>query len=499
MLVDSVASRFFTPYSLNNHNSADFNSQIAREWIRACKESHPNCSEVQLHESPRLPNRILDVTSGTDSSTIRLHHSHNAEKADYVCLSYAWGGPQPITLSLSSLQEYQDGIRVDELPLTLRDAIYVTRQLGIRYLWIDALCIIQNCDEDKIKELVMMQEYYSNAVLVIQPSGLSSVHEAFLGDARTKPKDPTQIVKELGKECARTLEVPFFSLRGYQDKVTLELDPNVYEPDDEPLAYRGWAFQERLLCHRILIFPGSGGLVWQCEELETSDGKDYSDTINYGTGRTRLPLPPLALSRTGATQMGTYEITESWKEIVNEFAYRELTVPEDKLVALAALAERYSKRYGSLLGAYCAGHWRMILSDTLWWTVRVANRAAPRAKRAPTWSWAAVDHADYRGNPPDDCMIEILQCIIEPKSPELPFGAVKDGRLLLKGMLGNAVWYPNTFKPEDQSDEEDEASWAVEYLLFETPSRSKKICPGLPDTLERIPQFANPCPFNFPT
>jgi hypothetical protein len=41
-----------------------------------------------------------------------------------------------------------EAIPVEALPKTFRDAIEIARELGIEYLWVDALCIVQDNIQD---------------------------------------------------------------------------------------------------------------------------------------------------------------------------------------------------------------------------------------------------------------------------------------------------------------------------------------------------------------
>ncbi|KAL5327209.1 hypothetical protein ACEPPN_004901 [Leptodophora sp. 'Broadleaf-Isolate-01'] len=68
----------------------------------------------------------------------------------YATLSYCWGDtmPEGSTTTLANIRDREDRLQIADLPQTLRDAINVTRWLAIRYLWIDAICIIQNSHED---------------------------------------------------------------------------------------------------------------------------------------------------------------------------------------------------------------------------------------------------------------------------------------------------------------------------------------------------------------
>ena len=72
------------------------------------------------------------------------------------------------------------GLHVDVLPKTLRDAIFVTRGLGLRYLWVDALCILQGSTSYQKVELARMRHYYRSAVVVITASGAGNVEDGFL-------------------------------------------------------------------------------------------------------------------------------------------------------------------------------------------------------------------------------------------------------------------------------------------------------------------------------
>jgi hypothetical protein len=378
-----------------------------------------------------------------------------------------------------SLRSFQAGIEFDNLPPTIRDAVRTARELDIRYLWIDALCIIQDSEDDKIKELAKMQEYYKNSLLVIQPTGLMSVQESFLGEARTQPEPTNRVLEQLGIERSRTLEIPFITPDRRSDKVTLEIYPGM----PEPLNFRGWVLQEQLLCHRILIFPGSGGIVWQCDELETSEGKVYTSHIDVKQtlGRARLPLSPTALSHTNAPQLTTDEIMDAWKGVVNDYSNRNLTHSDDKLVAIAALAEEFGQRYDNQLGAYLAGHWRTTLLGSLFWIVLYYS-AAPKF-RAPSWSWAAVDHAvwplgdegDAEISPED---VKILDCTTKLAFPDLPFGPVTSGQLLIRGRIGTAILFTDT------SDDD----LISEFLLFDDQSRTNLIGEGHPDTKEKVPR-----------
>ncbi|KAH8586049.1 heterokaryon incompatibility, partial [Bisporella sp. PMI_857] len=96
-------------------------------------------------------------------------HRENG-KGDYITLSYCWGGPKNICLRKDNLEELESGIEIHFLPQTFQDAIEVTRKLDIRFLWIDALCILQDDSDDKLKEIWNMGEIYRDSFVTIAAS-----------------------------------------------------------------------------------------------------------------------------------------------------------------------------------------------------------------------------------------------------------------------------------------------------------------------------------------
>jgi len=123
-------------------------TDIARRRLRTCKTSHPQCREDGLRALPTRVIEVSDVTLKLTSTRKGAEYS----KGEYVALSYCWGGNQTFVTTLATLKEKEAGFPQSVLPQTLKDAISVTRSLGFRYIWIDALCIIQDSDEDKAAE-----------------------------------------------------------------------------------------------------------------------------------------------------------------------------------------------------------------------------------------------------------------------------------------------------------------------------------------------------------
>jgi hypothetical protein len=102
-----------------------------------CRDKHIGC---RLQTSPIVvyPSRVIDVAKSKDS--IFLHDTQIFdERGPYACLSHCWGQKQPFMLTNETKSILHGGILVSALPKTFRDAVFVTRLLGVRFLWIDSL------------------------------------------------------------------------------------------------------------------------------------------------------------------------------------------------------------------------------------------------------------------------------------------------------------------------------------------------------------------------
>jgi len=129
------------------------------------------------------------------------------------------------------------------LPQSLQDAIRVTRKLELRYIWIDALCIIQVSTEDKERELKQMAQISQNGLLTTSAASAGTVSEGFLRDREGLS---THIPPFRLQYCVPNLESGVGS-------IVLQEDPS-YDSRLEPINQRAWTLQERLLSPRVLVY-----------------------------------------------------------------------------------------------------------------------------------------------------------------------------------------------------------------------------------------------------
>ena len=319
---------------------------LVSRWVEACRQRHPECNQtltgLALPEVSSLPARVLDLAN----DAIRLFVT-NGTKGRYMALSYCWGPPArpPLKTTRDTLTQHLHAIPWDKMPNTFRDAVSVARRLGFQYLWIDSLCIIQDDQQDWIRESEHMGTVYEHADLTIAASHSSSCWDEFLGRRR---------------EVA-----PFVQLTGFAGNavgIFAHLRSEKAEdafPEYGNLNSRAWATQEWLLSRRM-VFYTPAQLMWSCKKITQAETGDRCFSISRNT---------------------------HWKHVVEQYSERQLTYKTDKLVALEGLRRGSAAKYGR---AYMFGIWRDCIPDQLLWQVTQLAACADDALHLPTWTWAHV-------------------------------------------------------------------------------------------------------------
>lgn len=292
-----------------------------RAKLQACIAAHRGC---KVRTSP-LPARVLDVGSLenpylrlVDANTRVVHH------AKYACLSHCWGKSPHLKLCAETSQQFLLEIAWDSLSRTFQDAIELCRHLSLKYLWIDALCILQDSREDWRKESARMAEYYGNCHCCIAADwGSDGNAGLFMHDSPA----PLQLLDEHG----RNLNI-FIEAAEHPDHVFPSL----------PLLTRAWAYQERLLSPRTIHF-GNDKIWFECPESpERYRGSRYFEVFR----------------RARSLDAG------SWTVLAEHYSELLITFPNDRLPALLGLARAYANAAidrGQPLGSYLAGLWESTL------------------------------------------------------------------------------------------------------------------------------------------
>jgi hypothetical protein len=408
--------------------SSDEVFEQAKFWIETCKR-HSNC--LQQRDGP-LPKIVIQVASPEGPIPCRLVEPRDL-LGQYIALSYCWG-KQYYVLTAENKKDLM--IRLDEnrLPQTILDAIYTTRQLGYQFLWIDALCIVQNSATEKAEDIANMNKTYQGAALTIVAGSASSASEGFL-----HPKRPiSQMLIDVQRNPNKEFKIPCKCAEDEYITVGVkEMEPSSSFMD--PIVRRAWTFQETLLSPRLLSYS-CHTLTWHCKAASINlDDWYYPDRDSYES-----------LAQDITVSRGHREVSLNWNTVVKLYTDRALTVSEDKLPALAALATAFSPVLGP---TYLAGIWEGALPEALLWMPqseypdaelrsfacgdleRVVRR--PKTYRAPTWSWASLDglitygHDDLEGR--DIC--EVVEFKTIPKYSIVPFGEVISGHIRVRGCM----------------------------------------------------------------
>ncbi|KAK7928900.1 HET-domain-containing protein [Apiospora marii] len=217
--------------------------KLLQQWLKLCDSEHDKCRREVKKGQPSMPTRLLEV-----SKPPRLIESRSITPERYVALSHCWGiVSKRFSTVESNFSQLKKSIDIEALPQTFRDAIQVTRGLGIKYIWIDSLCIIQDDEKDWYREAGKMELVFSEAYCTIGASSARSSVEGFL--ARGPPRRCLQL------SIANTGNV----------FVCPAIDDFHKDVELGPLNRRGWVLQERALSRRTIYYT-STQVYWECGE-----------------------------------------------------------------------------------------------------------------------------------------------------------------------------------------------------------------------------------------
>lgn len=224
----NVAAEFIAarPFQTEVNSEAAFKQ--TRRWLEECN-NHEHCPK---HGDSQLPTRVIEVSPGDRPDKPRLLETRG-KSGSYAALSYCWGKNQTGLTTTDSLQRHLTSIDQVEISQTVQDAIACTRSLRIPYLWVDALCISQDSNEDKRKEIANMKNIYRHSAITIVAASSDCASTGFLEDRPPQPQ---------GDEL---FQVPWPLPNMTFGKVFLDLPPHHWATwGEEPLFSRDWTLQE---------------------------------------------------------------------------------------------------------------------------------------------------------------------------------------------------------------------------------------------------------------
>lgn len=449
-------------------------ASLASEWLQNCRQTHHNCCLYHIKgESKVLPTRLVDV--GTDIPGqpprlfIPLRHLRSLE---YIALSYAWGSIGNFVKTTSSnLEAMTRCLPWPQLPKTIRDAIIVTRGLGIRYLWVDALCILQSEGPDDAKhkedwsnEAVRFGQYYENALLTIAATGASSSNDGLLFKSPISKFGPISFTFRPKGAMAYTI----------RSRVPSWLSETQYAP----LSDRGWAVQERLLSRRVLHFA-ENLILWECHDVRATEldqqGRDPAGPDDFRWGPDECMTECRDLYAKG---LKSEDFMDEWYSFLRQYSNKSFTFVSDRLPALSgvgAIVQQQTRQ------KYIAGLWESDIPRGLLWmnrfpfrsdTTDLANiQTSDDPKKAhsqptiPSWCWAAsrgyVEFLFQRDLIPK---LQVESWKIESQGTSTS-GQLRGGSLTVRGLLAILNLADLGFVPHPSTD-------IADHVLGRHPEKS---------------------------
>jgi hypothetical protein len=372
--------------------------ELIRKWLHKCEDTHDLC---RLLWTNYFPTRVINVGDGNREPFL-VTDKHKDDR--YLALSHRWGrldiSQKSIRTTKANLQQFHSAIPINDLPLTFRQAIDVTRAIGFQYLWIDSLCVIQDDIEDWEKESSAMGDVYMNSAATIFAERAANSDDGLF---------PTGQDIELQHSLVKEMEF-FDPITKQQQHVLLSSALAFYpstvaagfcmvENSESHLQDRGWIMQEEILSRRKICFSRTE-LHWMCNHVSHCDcgivSSSKAGSFDDPTAKllyTSQKKDDVGKGLSGRHSTRTRAITDkgkAWERLITIFTERKLTAERDRLIALAGIASKQNRRATD----YLAGIWRQEAEKQLLWRARVGSIPCHRYQDgvyyAPTWSWASL-------------------------------------------------------------------------------------------------------------
>lgn len=385
-------------------------------WLRVCHETHTECRN--LGRSRHNPTNLIFINP--TSGMLRLVEGSNFELVPYVALSYTWGlklatDEEKATIDAAAAKEKnshqrREGFPMAGLPGTILDAIRLTLSLGLRYIWIDAICIVPPADWNE--EASKMDEVYGNSYVTL--ATCSSM----------KATDPIPYFREAWRYKTG-------SCRLYSGHWLANVDMTLNEIRlRSNLFTRAWTLQEERLTPRMLYVCGQR-MYWSCSVTQQVETGQIGELPRLQSpDRFAWMRHPQSFLR-ACRRQDLAAIHEQWLELVKAYVKRNIFNSSDRFPAIMGLAVLclgpYTDENMEVRGQeYLAGLWRHTFAQDLSWSVQAPGAAERRLDSvAPSWSWASLPV----------CSEIATQNMVEPTSD---FALLEDSRLGAGGGLDKA-------------------------------------------------------------
>lgn len=254
------------------------------------------------------------------------------------------------------------------LPRTFQDAFDLTWRLGLKYLWVDSLCIVQDDELDWRNEGSNMATTYSRSYVTLAAAKSADANGGFYTNAAYS--EPRKISSQV---CSKN-SVTIYVCRPLQHQAFFE--------GHLPLMLRAWAYQERVLSPRIVHFT-SEELFWECTTKRACECGYCDQGFCHGLEKGML-ASLFEVSADGTVALD--ELRMLWYQIVHHYSPLALSFGNDIFPALQGIAKLMQI---SRKAAYYAGIWKDTAAEDLLWQSLDQVGELGTGYRAPSWSWAS--------------------------------------------------------------------------------------------------------------
>lgn len=326
-------------------NASKENWEIATVWLERCVSEHEQCSDIQSSIS-RPPTRLIDVGCGRHAS-LRLVYPES--KVSWIAVSHCWGKnhDQIKKLTKNTLNEMRCGFSEQELPQLFRDCITVTRRLGLRYIWLDSLCIIQDCSEDWSFEAGRMADVYRGSYCTIAAVSALDCHASLFAKCHPLISNEYTINGPLGSHDIGLSDISIHA---------------------EPLYKRAWVMQERLLSPRTLEYTNTG-IRWRCSQIAFKLQDEIHGTQNFSLSTSWNYLLDLDVLKLSAYRRKAGQ--NEWTRLLNAYNSAKLTYETDRIHAFQGIVSTVQRETGLTM---VAGVCEQFLPYSLLWRVEDTKR-----------------------------------------------------------------------------------------------------------------------------
>ncbi|KZM19431.1 hypothetical protein ST47_g9417 [Ascochyta rabiei] len=448
----------------------------AKLWLLDCISNHERCTS-SLQDKIYLPTRLVRIAQEARKLKLSLYQTGaNTEKIRYATLSHCWGNIKGGQLIAENYDDYVSDIPTQSLPLNFRHAVRIAADLGLEFIWIDSLCIVQGSKKDWDHEAPTMRSIYANSVCNIAATDASDSTQGLIFK-----RDPIAILPSaFGKDRSAFLS-------------------NETDLFDHPLYRRAWVMQELLLAPRTLHFSRAQ-VHWSCNTAKASEvypsinfdwtaGQiDHHPARNFSVlhGSSQSTILNARMLETQFKAMLGYDQTEiaqfpsnnaesrsvlypradssvarvshygkvrsfgrhpfnQWAALVESYTKMNITMSSDRPIALHGVVTLLTPYLGQFIG----GVWRTFLPMELLWETRITSWR-PRTYQAPSWSWLSVEgpitySRCFRHHPGQTFIATITDMHIEYDENNM-IVATPPAWLRIRGKLAKAYWEGQGFR-----------------------------------------------------